>query len=101
MVSSPCVQIAVHRPSRAMSPRMTGYDRGGDNELSVGYGDKRMEGCGRTVHEDGLCDVVRVVAGHNMIHAEGSSAAIEGLPAEDAAECAVILLSDRGDDAVH
>ena len=23
IVSSPCVQIAVHRPSRAMSPRMT------------------------------------------------------------------------------
>jgi hypothetical protein len=25
MVSSPWVQIAVHRPSRAMSPRMTAY----------------------------------------------------------------------------
>ena len=36
-----------------------------------------------------------------MIHAKGGGTAVEGLSAKDAAEGAVVFLSDGGDDAVH
>ena len=41
------------------------------------------------------------MAGYDVVHAERGGAAVQGLPAEDTAERAVILLSDRRDDTVH
>ena len=41
-------------------------------------------------HEDHLCNVVRVVTGHDVIHAERGGAAVRGLPAKDTAKRGVI-----------
>ena len=94
IVSSPCVQIAVHRPSRAMSPRMTAHGC----DLMLVFGGLRDN---RTVHEHRLGDVVRIVARNDMIHAKRGRATVERLPAEDTTERAVVFLSDGRDDAVH
>ena len=80
-----------------MSPRMTV----GLPVSSVKWEKKRKLQGVRTVHEDRLCDVVRVVTSYDVVHAERGGAAVQGLPPEDTAERAVILLSNRGDDPVH
>ncbi len=41
------------------------------------------------------------MAGYDVVHAESGGAAVQSLPAEDAAERAVILLSNCRDNAVH
>ena len=93
IVSSPCVQIAVHRPSRAMSPRMTVHEC---RVLPHVRARKK-----RTVHEHRLGDVVCIVARNDVIHAKRGSTAVERLPAEYTTERTVVFLSDGRDDAVH
>lgn len=54
-----------------------------------------------TVHEHRFGNVVCVVAGDDMVDVEHRGAAVQGLSAEYAAECAVVLFPDFGDDGVH
>lgn len=54
-----------------------------------------------TVHKDGFCDVVRVVASYYVIDVEYRCTPVESLSSEDAAECAVVLLPDLRHYSVH
>ena len=58
IVSSLCVVTAVHRLSRATSPRMTGRQK------SLRTAPKL------TVHKDCLGDIVRVVSGDDVVYSE-------------------------------
>jgi hypothetical protein len=92
-VSSPCVHIKVHRPRRAISPRITKRRR----KVSASdqqYGDL-------TIHKHGLSDVIGVMARNDVIHIQHCSSPVEGLPAKHATESAVVLFADLSDDGVH
>lgn len=54
-----------------------------------------------TVHEYRLGDVVSVVTGDDMIHVQHCSSPVQSLSAKHAAESAVVLFADLGDDCVH
>ena len=70
--------------------------------LSVSYGRRKKRDYGVcTVHEDSLCNIVRVVASYDVVHAERGSAAVQGLSAENTAERAVVFLPNCRNDAVH
>jgi len=77
IVSSPCVQMRVQRPSLAMSPRMT--------KKRVSRIVPRKDGT-FTIHEYSLCDIVCVVAGDNVIHVEAGGATVKSLPSEYSTE---------------
>lgn len=92
MVSSPCVQMEVHLPSRAMSPRMT--------RSLLAHRPATMWKI-QTIHENGLRDVVSIVTSDYVVDVQYSGAPVQGLSSEDAAECAVILLANLSNDGVH
>lgn len=61
IVSSPCVQIRVHRPRRAISPRMT--------DLDVSKVEIWQSTIGTlTVHKHSLRNIVRIVSRNDVIY---------------------------------
>jgi hypothetical protein len=55
----------------------------------------------RTIHEDSLCDIIRVVSSDNVINFQTICTSVERLPAKDAAECTIILLSYLCNYGIH
>ena len=43
------------------------------------------------IHDDGLCDVVGVVTGADLVHTKHHSSPVKGLTPENSAEGAVVL----------
>jgi hypothetical protein len=91
MVSSPWVQIEVHLPNRAMSPRITTSRQ----HFSTQHRETLA------IHENGLSNIVCVVPSHNMIHAKHGSSSIQSLAPENPAKRAVIFLPDLRYNGIH
>lgn len=92
-MSSPCVHIKVHRPRRAISPRITKGEESASN-------DRRC--CTTpTVHKHSLGNIVSVMTRDDVVYIQHRSSPVKGLSAEHATEGAVVLFADLGDDCVH
>lgn len=67
-VSSPSVHINVQRPSRAMSPRMTGY-----YTFSIGIWYRWPV---LTIHQNGLRNIIGIMPGNDMVYTQARCPAI-------------------------
>lgn len=85
--------MEVVRERRGRSPRSTGgVSKLPRAEVRTGQ---------LTVHEDRLRDIIRIVAGDDVLDAQSRCASVQGLAAEHAAVGAVPLLAHLLDDLVH
>ncbi len=84
----------VHRPRRAMSPRMTGT-------WDVNKRVRKMLEEIVTVHQDRLSNIVSVVPCDYVVHIQDCCASVEGLSPKDATEGAVVLLANLSNNCVH
>lgn len=87
------VVMAVHRSTRAISPRRTG-------KTAISLGLPRSS-CELTIHQDRFGHIIGIMAGHNVINFEHVSAEVQGLPSEHATIGAVAFLARLFYDFVH
>lgn len=56
---------------------------------------------GLTIHQHRLCNIIRIMSRHDMIHIEGRCSSVQRLSPEHATESAIVLFSYCRDDSIH